>query len=149
MIRALEAAESGKKIRSFEQSFQPTEDYDCLLIGLERPREELYDRINRRVDLMLDAGLEEEIRRLMSMGLSSDDISMKGIGYKELIDSMNGLYGREEAAELIKRNSRRYAKRQMTWFRRYPNIRWFALSEQGQNDHLGDILNYLRENGIG
>lgn len=149
VIRAIEAAQAGKKIRSFEQSFQPAKDYDCLLIGLERPREELYDRINRRVDLMLDAGLEEEIGRLMSMGLSSEDISMKGIGYKELIDSMNGLYGREEAAELIKRNSRRYAKRQMTWFRRYPDIRWFTLSERDTDDHLEDILNYLRENGIG
>ena len=149
VIRAIEAAKSGKKIRPFEQSFQPVKDYGCVLIGLERPREELYDRINRRVDLMLDAGLEEEIRRLMSMGLSSDDISMKGIGYKELIDSMNGMYGREEAAELIKRNSRRYAKRQMTWFRRYPDIRWFTLSERDEDDHLEDILSYLRENGIG
>ena len=62
---------------------------------------------------------------------------------------MKGLYGREEAAELIKRNSRRYAKRQMTWFRRYPDIRWFTLSERDTDDHLEDILNYLIENGIG
>ncbi len=148
VIRAIEAAKLGEKIPPFEQSFRPTQDYDCLLIGLDRSREELYDRINRRVDLMMEAGLEEEIRRLMSMGLSSSDISMKGIGYKELIDSMNGLYEREEAARRIKRNSRRYAKRQLTWFRRYPDIRWFTLSENRKEDPLEDILFYLKENGI-
>ena len=153
VIRALEAAESGEKIPSFENSFRKTSSYDCILIGLQRNREELYSRINRRVDIMMEAGLEDEIRRLMEMGLSSGDISMKGIGYKELIDAKNGLYPVEEAVELIKRNSRRYAKRQMTWFRRYPDIRWFDLSENDGNtdtphrtgDVTQEILAYIRE----
>lgn len=98
----------------------------------------------------------------MSMGLSSSDISMKGIGYKEMIDAMNGRITMEEATELIKRNSRRYAKRQMTWFRRYPDIRWFDLSENSEmtcdagaacsaerggseEEILSLILSYIRE----
>lgn len=161
VIRAIEAAKSGQKIPSFENSFRETSDYRCILIGLERERSELYDRINRRVDLMIDAGLEDEIRSLLSMGLSTDHISMKGIGYKEMIDAMNGLTTIEEAVELIKRNSRRYAKRQMTWFRRYPEIRWFDLSENSResgsaekvssseqssgNETLSQILSYIRE----
>ncbi len=162
VIRAIEAAKSGEKIPSFETSFRSTLDYRCILIGLQRDRAELYDRINRRVDQMISDGLEDEIRSLMSMGLSSSDISMKGIGYKEMIDAMNGRITMEEAAELIKRNSRRYAKRQMTWFRRYPDIRWFDLSENSEmtcdagaacsaerggseEEILSLILSYIRE----
>ena len=162
VIRAIEAAKSGEKIPSFETSFLSTSDYRCILIGLQRDRAELYDRINRRVDQMISDGLEDEIRSLMSMGLSSSDISMKGIGYKEMIDAMNGRITMEEAAELIKRNSRRYAKRQMTWFRRYPDIRWFDLSENSEmtcdagaacsaerggseEEILSLILSYIRE----
>ena len=162
VIRAIEAAKSGEKIPSFETSFRSTSDYRCILIGLQRDRAELYDRINRRVDQMISDGLEDEIRSLMSMGLSSSDISMKGIGYKEMIDAMNGRITMEVATELIKRNSRRYAKRQMTWFRRYPDIRWFDLSENSEmtcdagaacsaerggseEEILSLILSYIRE----
>ncbi len=147
VIRALEAAESGEKIPPFENSFRKTADYDCILIGLTREREELYERINKRVDLMIEAGLEEEIRKLADMGLSSEDISMKGIGYKEMFSYLAGECSKEEAVELIRRNSRRYAKRQITWFRRYPDIRWFLLAEDGA-DRLPDILCFLEENGI-
>ena len=162
VIRAIEAAKSGEKIPSFETSFRSTSDYRCILIGLQRDRAELYDRINRRVDQMISDGLEDEIRSLMSMGLSSSDISMKGIGYKEMIDAMNGRITMEEATELSKRNTRRYAKRQMTWFRRYPDIRWFDLSENSEmtcdagaacsaerggseEEILSLILSYIRE----
>lgn len=128
VIRAIEAAKSGSPIPAFEASFKKTADYDYLLIGLNRDRAELYDRINRRVDIMLDAGLEDEIKGLMAMGLDSESISMKGIGYKEMIAYFNGEYGRDEAVELVKRSSRRYAKRQLTWFRRYDDMHWFDLS---------------------
>lgn len=128
VIRAIEAAKSGSPIPAFEESFKKTADYDYLLIGLNRDRAELYDRINRRVDIMLDAGLEDEIKGLMAMGLDSESISMKGIGYKEMIAYFNGEYGRDEAIELVKRSSRRYAKRQLTWFRRYDDMQWFDLS---------------------
>ncbi len=128
VIRAIEAARSGNPIPAFDESFRRTDDYDYLLIGLNRDRNELYDRINMRVDIMLDAGLEDEIKKLMKLGLSSDNISMKGIGYKEMIAYINGEYSRDEAVELVKRNSRRYAKRQLTWFRRYDDIHWFGLT---------------------
>ena len=128
VIRAIEAARSGNPIPAFDESFRRTDDYDYLLIGLNRDRNELYDRINMRVDIMLDAGLEDEIKKLMKLGLSSDNISMKGIGYKEMIACINGEYSRDEAVELVKRNSRRYAKRQLTWFRRYDDIHWFDLT---------------------
>ena len=128
MIRAIEAARAGEKIPAFEESFKPTGDYEVLLICLDRDREQLYNRINLRVDIMMEKGLIPEIKSLMAMGLTEDSISMKGIGYKELIAHFNGEYDLETAVELIKRNSRRYAKRQLTWFRRYPDMHWFDLS---------------------
>lgn len=132
VIRAIEAAKTGEKIPDFENSFKKTSDYEYLLIGLDRNREELYERINMRVDIMINAGLKKEIKELMDKGLDSGDISMKGIGYKEIIGSLKGGYDMDTAAELIKRNTRRYAKRQLTWFRRYPDIHWFNLSEESE-----------------
>jgi tRNA dimethylallyltransferase len=135
VIRAIEAAKSGSPIPDFEQSFKKTKDYEYLLIGLNRERQELYERINLRVDMMLEAGLENEIKELMRMGLDSDNISMKGIGYKEMIAAFNGEYGFDEAVELIKRSSRRYAKRQLTWLRRYPDMHWFDLSAGAEGEY--------------
>ena len=142
VIRAIEAARSGNPIPAFEESFRKTKDYDYLLIGLDRDRQELYDRINLRVDIMLDAGLEDEIKELMNLGLSSDNISMKGIGYKEMIAYLNGEYSRDEAVELVKRNSRRYAKRQLTWFRRYNDIHWFDLTAGavGEYERMKELI---------
>ncbi len=142
VIRAIEAARSGNPIPAFEESFRKTKDYDYLLIGLDRDRQELYDRINLRVDIMLDAGLEDEIKELMNLGLSGDNISMKGIGYKEMIAYLNGEYSRDEAVELVKRNSRRYAKRQLTWFRRYDDIYWFDLTAGavGEYERMKELI---------
>ena len=142
VIRAIEAARSGNPIPAFEESYRKTKDDDELLIGLDRDRQELYDRINLRVDIMLDAGLEDEIKELMNLGLSSDNISMKGIGYKEMIAYLNGEYSRDEAVELVKRNSRRYAKRQLTWFRRYNDIHWFDLTAGavGEYERMKELI---------
>ncbi len=108
--------EATKKAPSPYQSFTYIIDYD---------RAELYDRINRRVDLMFQNGLEEEVRRLLSKGYSPRNcLSMQGIGYKETVDYINGLSTLDEAKELIKKGSRRYAKRQLTWFRRDKSIVW-------------------------
>ncbi len=149
VIRAIEAAENGEKIPAFENSFRPAADYEYILIGLRRPREELYERINRRVDVMIKAGLADEVRRLVSMGLTAEDNAMKGIGYKEMIGCLNGEYDLDTAAELIRRNSRRYAKRQMTWFRRYPDMRWFDITcDTVPSELLEDILRFLKERGI-
>ena len=79
------------------------------------------------------------------MGLTEDDISMKGIGYKEMIGYLNGRYDKDEAVRLIKRNTRHYAKRQMTWFRRYDDMKWFDLSRnRNSEDALEDIQNWLK-----
>lgn len=147
VVRALEVAESGSTVKSFENSFVKTSDYEYVLIGLSRDREELYERINLRVDILLEMGLEDEVKGLLEMGLNEDDISMKGIGYKELIGYFHGNYDFDEAVRLIKQNTRHLAKRQMTWFRRYPDINWFNISEYENDDKAIEvIINWLKNN---
>ena len=146
LIRAIEVATStGQGIPAFEESFKPTGDYEYVLIGLMRDREELYERIDRRVDILVEMGLEAEIRGLLDMGLTSDDISMKGIGYKEIIGYFNGEYDFDEAVRLVKRNTRHYAKRQMTWLRRYKEMRWVNLSELDEAAAMKEILSIVEE----
>ena len=132
VIRALEGATLGKGIREFADLTERTKDYDALLIGITRDREELYDRINHRVDIMVEQGLFKEVEGLLEMGLQEDDISMKGIGYKEIIAFFDGVYTRDEAIDKIKQNTRHLAKRQMTWFRRYEDMNWINVSELGE-----------------
>ena len=147
VIRAIEAAENGSKIRAFDKASVPAADYEVLLAGLTRDRKELYERINRRVELLIEKGLVNEVSSLMQMGLGYDDISMKGIGYKEIIGSLEGRYTLDEAIELIKKNTRHYAKRQLTGLRRYDNIKWFNLSSyEDKTMAMGDILKWLRTN---
>ncbi len=147
VIRALEMLKEGQtKVRAFSESFVKTKDYDYCLVGLKRDREELYERIDKRVDILMDEGLIDEIKMLQNMDLTEENISMKGIGYKELFGFLKGEYDLVEAVRLIKRNTRHYAKRQMTWFRRYDEIRWFNLSEyESKENALNDILKYWKE----
>ncbi|MCH5335188.1 MAG: tRNA (adenosine(37)-N6)-dimethylallyltransferase MiaA [Alistipes sp.] len=97
--------------------------FRIIKIGLQLPREELYARIDRRVDAMMAEGLEQEARAVYPFRELN---SLQTVGYKELFEMFDGTLTREQAVELIKRNTRRYAKRQMTWFRRDPQIEWFA-----------------------
>jgi len=146
VIRALEAAESGDKVKNFATDLQPCKDYKVKLIVLTRDRAELYDRINRRVDILIENGLLEEVRGLLDMGLSEGDISMKGIGYKEIIGYYNGEYDLETAVNLVKKNTRRYAKRQLTWFRRYKDMKWFDISTyENDEECLEDIFSWLKK----
>ena len=146
VIRALAAAESGDKVKNFATDLQPCKDYKGKLIGLTRDRAELYDRINRRVDILIENGLLEEVRGLLDMGLSEGDISMKGIGYKEIIGYYNGEYDLETAVNLVKKNTRRYAKRQLTWFRRYKDMKWFDISTyENDEECLEDIFSWLKK----
>lgn len=146
VIRALEAAESGDKVKDFATELKPCKDYLVKLIGLTRDRSELYDRINRRVDILVEMGLLDEVKSLLDMGLSESDISMKGIGYKEIIGYYNGEYDLETAINLVKKNTRRYAKRQLTWFRRYDDMKWFDISEyEDDNACLEDIFKWLNK----
>mgnify|MGYP004667388461 FL=1 len=98
--------------------------YNPTIYGLNMPREKLYERIDRRVDIMVEQGLVGEVRQLLNMGIRRDSTAMQAIGYKELVRYIDGLCDFETAIEDIKRESRRYAKRQLTWFRRNPDIIW-------------------------
>ena len=146
VIRAIEGASLGSSITDFKNCQKKCEDYDAVLIGLTRNREELYERINLRVDIMVEEGLFREVENLLEMGLAEEDISMKGIGYKEIIGFFDGLYDRDEAIRLIKQNSRHLAKRQLTWFRRYEDMKWFNISDyHGDEEAIEDILTWLRK----
>jgi tRNA dimethylallyltransferase len=121
-----------------------------LVVCLTRERAELYARIERRADALFAAGLVGEVEAFAAAGLSESNTSMKGIGYKEVFGYLRGEYGLARAVELVRRNSRRYAKRQLTWFRRYPAARWFNLSAYAnEDDALADILSAWRRFAAG
>lgn len=146
VIRAIEVALSGEKMNDFSNDLKINEKYEPIIIVLNREREHLYKRIDKRVDIMMDNGLIEEVENLLEMGYTKDLISMQGIGYKEIIKYFDGEYDLDEAIEIIKRDSRRYAKRQLTWFRRYKDAKWFNLDEYEDNENLKkDIVSYILE----
>lgn len=114
--------------------------YEPIMLSIAWDRQELYDRINRRVDIMLEEGLFDEVRDMMSRGFTKQLNSMKGIGYKEVMDCINGLMSYEETVELIKQSSRRYAKRQLTWFRRDTRIHWVSAENA-----VDEAVKYIRD----
>lgn len=134
VIRALEVfMETGQKFSSFQNEREKKESYfNPLIIGLNTDRGLLYERINQRVELMIEAGLIDEARNLWEeVGPALTSQSAKGIGYQELFPYFNGEISLEEATEAIKQNSRRYAKRQLTWFRnRFEDVKWFDLVQK-------------------
>lgn len=123
IVRALEVCLStGQPFSSFRKNQKAERPFTSIRIGLERPREELYQRIDKRMDLMLAAGLEEEAMRYIDY---RDHYALKTVGYKEIYEHLDGDYDKEEMLRLLKRNSRRYAKRQLTWFRNQDDFTWF------------------------
>ena len=146
VIRALEVCLSGEKMNDFSNDLKFNEKYNPIIIVLNREREHLYERINKRVDIMMDNGLIDEVKNLLKMGYTKDMISMQGIGYKEIIKYLDGEYTLDEAIEIIKRDSRRYAKRQLTWFRRYDDAKWFNLDEYNDSEILKqDVISYIEK----
>ena len=124
VLRAVEVClQTGKPFSSQRTGVRKRRTFDIVKIGVTLPREELYARIDRRVDVMMEAGLEEEARRMLPYRRLN---ALQTVGYRELFDYFDGTITRDEAVALIKRNSRRYAKRQLTWFRRDAEIRWFS-----------------------
>lgn len=120
VVRAIERLENGEdKLADFSAMNAPSKILNCRMLYLCKDRELLYADINRRVDKLYEAGLEAEVRSLMSLGFTSEDVAMKGIGYKEIIDALSRGESAESAKELIQKNTRHYAKRQITWFNRY------------------------------
>lgn len=147
VIRALEIIHcTGKTMSQFQEKQEPDLLYDTALIGLTMERERLYDRINMRVEMMMEAGLLEEVRLLYQSGLK-DCQSIQAIGYKELYEYFDDRITKEEAIEQLKQNSRRYAKRQLTWFRNKMEVEWFDMTNVKQNEILlkkiGEISSYI------
>ncbi len=118
--------------------------YDSIFIGLTTSRESLYDRINLRVDKMLDAGLLEEAKWLYDTNVRTKAV-MTPIGYKELFEYFDGNITKDEAIELIKKNSRRYAKRQYTWFNNQMNVNWFNVDFDNFNNTIDEVYNYIKQ----
>lgn len=147
IVRALEVYhETGKTMSSSYDSFRkPSPYYDVVMIGLKMDRTKLYERINLRVDKMIEMGLIEEVRKLLDMGYHDSMTSMKGLGYKEIIKYLEGEYTYNEAIEILKRDSRRFAKRQLTWFRRDDRIYWVDIDEITCEEVVSNIIKYVRE----
>ena len=146
VIRALELCMSGtSKTEQNENSMLCDSPYDALYIGIGyRDRQKLYDRINKRVDLMLDAGLENEARQMLGkQGLTA----RQAIGHKELQPYIDGNITLDEAVEGLKRETRRYAKRQLTWFRRNENINWLYADEMSRDELVEKAVD-LAENHL-
>ncbi|WP_404331557.1 tRNA (adenosine(37)-N6)-dimethylallyltransferase MiaA [Mesobacillus maritimus] len=145
VIRALEIYHcTGKTMTEYQQEQQPELLYDTCLIGLTMDRELLYNRINKRVDLMMEQGLVEEVKNLYDSGIR-DCQSIQAIGYKELYDYFDGRVMLEDAVENLKQNSRRYAKRQLTWFRNKMDVEWFEMSSMANANEkkFAEISNYI------
>lgn len=146
VIRALEVAHFGETISRTKTFDETAEDmqarlyYDAFVIGLCWAREALYARINERVDLMMAAGLEQEVRGLLASGVTREMPAMKGIGYKEMAAYLAGEITREEAVEAIKVGTRHFAKRQMTWYRKMKYIHWYEPEGCTSDELLQRIL---------
>ena len=149
VIRALEFFEqTGRKISDHNQEERAkASPFQFFYYVLNTDRQILYERIEKRVDQMMENGLVDEVRRLREMGCTRDMVSMQGLGYKEILDYLDGACSLEEAVYTIKRDTRHFAKRQLTWFRRERNVRWLNLPEFGNDPDqvLEYILGQLRE----
>ncbi len=132
IVRALEVyLGTGKPLSEFPLPQTPRTTHRCLMIGLKRQREELYQRINQRVDIMMQQGLADEVFSLIRRGAGFDDPGMKGIGYSEFAMLIqDGCCTLRDVADQIKQDSRKYAKRQMTFFRSLPGVLWFHPDEK-------------------
>ena len=145
VIRALEIYEtSGVKKSEMIEKQEHKMIYDACLIGLTDDRNVLYDRINKRVDVMYETGLVEEVKALFDQGIPAESQSIRAIGYKELYDYFKGFISLEESKELIKRNSRRYAKRQYTWFNNQMDVTWFKVDVQHFDKTVKEVLTYVQ-----
>lgn len=147
VIRAIEVFKlTGQRFSETAFNKEPEYLYDAEIIGLTMERELLYSRINKRVDLMMGEGLLEEAKMLYDKGIRNCQ-SVQAIGYKELFDYFDGLLTKQEAVDLIKQSSRRYAKRQMTWFRNKMNIHWFEMNVHNFDIKKQEILALLEGKG--
>ncbi|HOK37414.1 MAG: tRNA (adenosine(37)-N6)-dimethylallyltransferase MiaA [Bacteroidales bacterium] len=137
LLRALEIyKQTGKKFSEYRKRNIPKRDFEIIKIGIELEREKLYQKANLRVDKMIVAGLIDEVK---SLSVYKELIPLKTIGYKEIFDYFDNKINLETAIEQIKRNTRHYIRRQMTWFRRYNDIKWFNVEQKN------DIMCYIEK----
>lgn len=137
VIHGLEICyQTGKTYTSFRKRDKKERPFNIIKIALNREREELYCRINKRVDQMIEEGFIDEARSLYGLRELN---SLNTVGYKELFDHFDGIYSLEEAIERIKGNTRRYARKQLTWFKRDPEVKWF------HPDNVDEIINYISQ----
>ncbi len=142
MIRALEYHRlTGRNMsEKNEEESQRKPKYDAKYFVLTMPRDMLYERIDRRVDMMMEAGLLEEIRRLKEMGVKKEMTSMQALGYRQIYDHLDGLCDLETAVEEIKKQTRHFAKRQLTWFRREKDVIWLDSTEYDGKEAIADRM---------
>ncbi|NNG27075.1 MAG: tRNA (adenosine(37)-N6)-dimethylallyltransferase MiaA [Ignavibacteriaceae bacterium] len=137
VMRALEVYHlSGEPIWKHHERQRKENKYSCIQIGLNWDRKTLYKNINKRVDSMIEEGLVEEVKGLLTDGYNKELNSLNTVGYKEIISYLDNEISIERAIELIKRNTRRYAKRQFTWFRKDNRIEWFDLDDQSELEKI-------------
>lgn len=152
VIRALEFYETHKeKISSHNKEQKAKEspyDYAFFVLTDERPL--LYERIEKRIDIMLENGLLAEVEGLKKEGLTRNHISMQGLGYKEILSYLEGEISLEEAVYILKRDTRHFAKRQITWFKREPDVKWINKSVFNHNDEaiFEEMMQYLKNKNI-
>ena len=142
VIRALEfIEESGSSIAAHNAQQRERESaYRSVFFVLTMDRAKLYERIDRRVDIMMQQGLLEEVTKLRDLGIPRDSTAMQGIGYKQIFGFLEGEYSLEEAVRLIKRDTRHFAKRQLTWFRREKEVHWVDIDQFGSGEELWDYM---------
>lgn len=147
IIRALEVMEiTGKKFSSFEDNlWESREKYRVKMIGLNCKRETLYQRINERVEKMLKEGLVEEVKNLLNKGYKENLNSFNAIGYKQVVDFLKGCYNYEELKRIIKRETRHYAKRQLTWFKKDKRIIWIDIENKSKEEILSEMEKIIKE----
>ena len=144
VVRALNIIEnSGKKKSEIIDNQEHKPLYDVTFIGLTLPRDVLYKRIDKRVDIMLENGLFEEVKNLFNKYGEKDYKSLQAIGYKELFSYFKGEISFEESIELIKKKSRNYAKRQYTWFNNQFDVKWFDVNLEQFDSTVNEVVNYL------
>lgn len=152
VVRALEFYhQTGQKISEHNETERHRESpYEFAYFVLTDDRAHLYERIDKRVDLMMERGLLDEVKHLKEMGYHRDMVSMQGLGYKELLDALDGKMSVDEAVYIIKRETRHFAKRQLTWFKRERDVIWLDKEAYQYQDEkiLADMEKILREKGI-
>ena len=146
VIRALEVHKfSGVKIsQQQEESRKEPPKYNFIIFGLRMNRDTLYERINRRVDKMLEMGLVDEVRHLVELGYDKSTIAMQGLGYKEILAYLRGEITLDEAIYILKRDTRHYAKRQITWFKRIEGVNWIDIDTLSTDEAIKNMQSILQ-----